>query len=155
MPGSGLQRRDEERVRRGVRTLDDRIGTLLREFSYGHARQLEAVLREHLVTLCGVDLLPGAQVRTFLDMTRCCARSTGTPRGATQGPLAVGDHDQHRPRGAGNRWDAASRGQDRLGQGCLAGWFRYPTRGRPVLTRVDEELRAVRTLDSRPSIYYS
>jgi hypothetical protein len=27
------------------------LGTLLREFSFGHARQLESVLREHLVAL--------------------------------------------------------------------------------------------------------
>ena len=45
------------------------IRTPLREFSFGHARQLESVLREHLVASCGrVDLLPGAQVRTFLDI---------------------------------------------------------------------------------------
>jgi hypothetical protein len=56
------------------------IGTLLREFSFGHARQLESVLREHLVALCErVDLLPGAQVRTFSTSTRCRARSTATP----------------------------------------------------------------------------
>jgi len=37
------------------------IGTLLREFSFGHARQLESVLRSHLGRLCEtVDLLPGA-----------------------------------------------------------------------------------------------
>ena len=28
------------------------IGTLLREFTFGHARQLEAVLRAHLAELC-------------------------------------------------------------------------------------------------------
>jgi hypothetical protein len=45
------------------------IGTLLREFSFGHARQLESVLRAHLARLCGqVDLLPGAQVRAFVDI---------------------------------------------------------------------------------------
>jgi hypothetical protein len=45
------------------------IGTLLREFSFGHARQLEAVLRAHLAALCGrVDVLPGAQVRAFVDI---------------------------------------------------------------------------------------
>lgn len=45
------------------------VGTLLREFTFGHARQLESVLREHLVALCGrVDLLPGADVRVFLDI---------------------------------------------------------------------------------------
>jgi hypothetical protein len=45
------------------------IGTLLREFSFGHARQLESVLREHLGALCErADLLPGAGVRAFIDI---------------------------------------------------------------------------------------
>jgi hypothetical protein len=42
---------------------------LLREFTFGHARQLESVLREHLVALCGrVDLLPGADQQVFIDI---------------------------------------------------------------------------------------
>ncbi len=59
----------------GMKTLFDgvyapsTIGTLLREFTFGHARQLESVLREHLVALCGrVDLLPGADQRVFIDI---------------------------------------------------------------------------------------
>ena len=46
------------------------IGTLLREFTFGHARQLESVLREHLGALCErVELLPGAaDVRVFVDI---------------------------------------------------------------------------------------
>ncbi len=45
------------------------VGTLLREFTFGHARQLESVLREHLVALCGrVDLIPGAEQRVFVDI---------------------------------------------------------------------------------------
>ena len=45
------------------------VGTLLREFTFGHARQLESVLREHLVALCErVDLLPGADQRVFIDI---------------------------------------------------------------------------------------
>jgi hypothetical protein len=45
------------------------VGTLLREFTFGHARQLESVLREHLVALCGrVELLPGADERVFVDI---------------------------------------------------------------------------------------
>jgi hypothetical protein len=45
------------------------IGTLLREFSFGHARQLESVLRHHLAALCDrVDLLPGADERVFIDI---------------------------------------------------------------------------------------
>jgi hypothetical protein len=45
------------------------VGTLLREFTFGHARQLESVLREHLVALCGrVELLPGTEQRVFVDI---------------------------------------------------------------------------------------
>jgi hypothetical protein len=45
------------------------IGTLLREFSFGHARQLESVLGAHLGALCErVDVLPGADVRAFVDI---------------------------------------------------------------------------------------
>jgi hypothetical protein len=59
----------------GMKTLFDgvyapsTIGTLLREFTFGHARQLESVLREHLVTLCQrADLLAGATQRVFIDI---------------------------------------------------------------------------------------
>jgi hypothetical protein len=45
------------------------VGTLLREFTFGHARQLESVLREHLAALCRrVGLLPGADARVFVDI---------------------------------------------------------------------------------------
>ena len=45
------------------------IGTLLREFSFGHARQLESLLRGHLVGLGDrVELLAGADVRAFVDI---------------------------------------------------------------------------------------
>jgi hypothetical protein len=44
------------------------VGTLLREFTFGHARQLESVLGEHLVALCErVDLLPAAE-QVFIDI---------------------------------------------------------------------------------------
>ena len=59
----------------GMKTLFDgvyapsTVGTLLREFTFGHARQLESVLGPHLAALCErVDLLPGAEVRAFLDI---------------------------------------------------------------------------------------
>jgi hypothetical protein len=59
----------------GMKTLFDgvyapsTVGTLLREFTFGHARQLESVLREHLVALCGrVGLLPGAEQQVFIDI---------------------------------------------------------------------------------------
>jgi hypothetical protein len=45
------------------------IGTLLREFTFGHARQLESVLRHHLASLCErVDLLPGADTSALIDI---------------------------------------------------------------------------------------
>lgn len=45
------------------------IGTLLREFTFGHARQLESVLRDHLAQLCQrVDLLVGAHEQVFVDI---------------------------------------------------------------------------------------
>jgi hypothetical protein len=60
----------------GMKTLLDgvyapsTVGTLLREFTFGHARQLESVLREHLVALCErVELLPeAADARVFIDI---------------------------------------------------------------------------------------
>jgi len=40
------------------------VGTLLREFTFGHGKQLESVMAEHLCVLAErTDLLPGAEVR--------------------------------------------------------------------------------------------
>ena len=45
------------------------VGILLREFTFGHTKQLESVMREHLLALIArADLLPGAQTRTFVDI---------------------------------------------------------------------------------------
>jgi hypothetical protein len=45
------------------------LGTLLREFSFGHARQLESVLREHLIALAGrTELLAGIDQQAFIDI---------------------------------------------------------------------------------------
>jgi Transposase DDE domain group 1 len=45
------------------------LGTLLREFSFGHARQLESVLREHLVALAArTELLAGIDQQAFIDI---------------------------------------------------------------------------------------
>jgi Transposase DDE domain group 1 len=45
------------------------VGTLLREFTFGHARQLESVLREHLVALCDrAELLARSDARVFIDI---------------------------------------------------------------------------------------
>src|SRR3954449_12672694 len=45
------------------------LGTLLREFSFGHARQLESVLREHLAALAErTELLVGLDEQVFIDI---------------------------------------------------------------------------------------
>lgn len=45
------------------------VGTLLREFTFGHNRQLESVLRQHLVALARrTDILPGIADRVFVDI---------------------------------------------------------------------------------------
>jgi hypothetical protein len=45
------------------------VGTLLREFSFGHARQLESVLRAHLVALAArTELLAGLDEQAFIDI---------------------------------------------------------------------------------------
>ena len=45
------------------------VGTSLREFTFGHNRQLESVLREHLVALADLtDILPGNSDRAFVDI---------------------------------------------------------------------------------------
>jgi hypothetical protein len=45
------------------------VGTLLHEFSFGHARQLESVLREHLIALTGrVEILPDLAEQAFIDI---------------------------------------------------------------------------------------
>ena len=45
------------------------LGILLREFTFGHANQLAAVAREHLIALAQrTPLLPGIEQRAFLDI---------------------------------------------------------------------------------------
>ena len=45
------------------------VGIFLREFTFGHANQLAAVAREHLVALAArTPLLPGTDERMFLDI---------------------------------------------------------------------------------------
>ena len=45
------------------------LGIFLREFTFGHSKQLAAVARAHLVTLAArTPLLAGAEERMFLDI---------------------------------------------------------------------------------------
>ena len=64
------------------------VGILLREFTFGHANQLAAVARAHLVALARAPrCCPASTSARFWTSTRCCARSTGTtnraPRSGT------------------------------------------------------------------------
>ena len=111
------------------------LGTLLREFSFGHARQLESVLREHLAALAErTQLLVGIDEQAFIDIDSLLRPVYGhAKQGASYGhtkiagkqvlrkglsPLATTISTEHCR--AGDRRDAATRGQDRLGQGRRA-----------------------------------
>lgn len=87
---------------------------LLREFSFGHARQLESVLREHLVGHS--ELLAGIQGQAFIDIDSLLRPVYGhAKQGASyghtkiagkqvlpKGAFPAGHRDQHRAhRGAG------------------------------------------------------
>ena len=77
------------------------IGTLLREFSFGHARQLESVLRAHLAGLCErVDLLPGGDERAFIDIDSLLRPVYGhAKQGASYGHSKIASR-RWRPRSA-------------------------------------------------------
>jgi hypothetical protein len=121
----------------GMKTLFHRVyapstvGTLLREFTFGHARQLDSVLAEHLAGLCErVDLLPGSGVRAFVDIDSLVRpvyghgqtgrllrahqdlRKTGPPQRA----LTTGHHLEHRHRATGSHRDPATRRESQLRQ---------------------------------------
>ena len=74
------------------------LGTLLREFSFGHARQLESVLREHLCALAetrGLSCSAVNQVGPFTEVTRPPGSSVG-------GHVALGARQR---RGVPRRFD--------------------------------------------------
>ena len=65
------------------------VGILLREFSFGHANQLAAVARAHLIALAAAHPAAGRAPTSGCSWTstRCCARCTATtnkaPRSGT------------------------------------------------------------------------
>ena len=68
------------------------LGILLREFTFGHANQLAAVARAHLVALRGADrrCCPASSSACSWTSTRCCARSTATQKqGASFGHAKI------------------------------------------------------------------
>ena len=101
------------------------LGTLLREFSFGHARQLESVLRAPLAALAErSEVLVGIDEQVFIDIDSLLRPVCGHAKqgasygrtkiagkaGAAQGIVPAGHHDQHRTVCAGDRRDAAARG---------------------------------------------
>ena len=119
----------------GMKTLFDQVyapstvGTLLREFTFGHARQLDSVLTQHLAGLCQqVNLLPGADVRAFVDidsLLRQVLRSRQTGRllrahqdrrqtGPTQRTVPAGHHTEHRHRRTGDHRHPVTRRESQL-----------------------------------------
>ena len=120
------------------------LGQFLREFTHGHTLQLASVLRAHLVNLVEhTGLLPGieragvhrhrlaaaAGVRARQAGRQLRAHQDRRQAGAAQGPVAAGDHDQHRAGGAGDRRDPAARRQGRLRARARRRWS--PTRSAP------------------------
>jgi hypothetical protein len=67
------------------------LGIFLREFTFGHANQLAAVARGHLVALAQrVQLLPGIEERAFLDMDSLLRPVYGQPKqGASFGHAKI------------------------------------------------------------------
>jgi hypothetical protein len=90
------------------------LGTLLREFSFGHARQLESALREHLVALAGrTELLAGIGQQAFIDIDSLLRPVYGH---AKQGASSV------TPRSVASRC-------------CVRGSRRWPPRSVPLPAR--------------------
>lgn len=92
------------------------IGTLLREFTFGHARQLESVLREHLAALGErVDLLAGADVRAFIDVDSLLRPVYGH---AKQGALQGGSPHARERAGVFAAVSKVRRGQRECNRAC-------------------------------------
>ncbi len=68
------------------------LGIFLREFTFGHANQLAAVAREHLVALAQrVPLLPGIEQRAFVDIDSLLRPVYGhAKQGASFGHAKIG-----------------------------------------------------------------
>ena len=66
------------------------VGILLREFSFGHANQIAAAAREHLIALAArTGLLAGPTSGCLWTSTRCCARCRHHKQGASFGHAKI------------------------------------------------------------------
>ena len=105
------------------------LGIFLREFTFGHANQLAAVARAHLVALAKrTPLLPGIEQRAFLDIDSLLRPVYGhAKQGASFGHAKIAGRAllrrglsplittlSHADRGAGDRRGVAAQRQDRL-----------------------------------------
>jgi len=105
------------------------LGIFLREFTFGHANQLAAVARAHLVALAArVPLLPGVEQRAFVDIDSLLRPVFGhAKQGASfghakiagrallgAGAVAANHHYLHRHHRAGDRRGAAAQRQVRF-----------------------------------------
>ena len=108
------------------------IGTLLREFTFGHARQLESVLREHLVACAsGSICCPAPMEQAFVDIDSLLRPVYGhAKQGASYGHTKIAGKQilrkglsplattiSTRARRAGDRRDPAAGRAGRLRQG--------------------------------------
>jgi hypothetical protein len=98
------------------------VGILLREFTFGHANQLTAVAREHLIALAArTALLPGTDERMFLDIDSLLRPVYGhqkqgasfghakiAARAAAQRTVPADHHAVHPESGAGDRRGVAA-----------------------------------------------
>ncbi len=67
------------------------LGALLREFSFGHARQLESVLRQHLIALVErTQMLAGIEQQAFIDIDSLLSPVYGhAKQGASHGHTKI------------------------------------------------------------------
>jgi hypothetical protein len=99
------------------------VGTLLREFTFGHNRQLKSVLREHLVALVDrADILPGNADRAFIDIDSLLRPVYGHTKSPENRSSAKGSPHSRRssvpPNQPRRRRDAAASRQSRIRQRC-------------------------------------
>ena len=103
------------------------LGIMLREFTFGHANQLAAVAREHLIALAArTGLLAGTGEPMFLDIDSLLRPVYGHQQGASFGHAKIAGraaaqrvvsadhHIVHGAGGAGDRRGVAAQRQDRL-----------------------------------------
>ena len=113
------------------------LGIFLREFSFGHANQVAAVARAHLVALAArTPLLPGIEERAFLDIDSLLrpvyghaqagrlvwARQDRQPRAAAAGSVPADHHHLHGDRAAGHRRGAGAAQRANPGSGRAAAY---------------------------------